>query len=410
MEATIYHDHEENRKAIFSGIQSKIKNGLYQDGLNYYTNMTKDQIEKRLINYKTGFLDYKNRLSNTDSIQEYFNAYQYILQFRKFILGNLGEINYTFVIRTNTKDFVNIQTLTLGSASFIDLIKNQSGVITGLKKDGDNIRISGIIPKLRELIASIQGQGMQIKISQNCNSFVLTNDRLGTRQEFSNGKLFKSYIQTLQRHQNAGKWYDFELKINKDNSTESETKVFSIEILNVHNSPKSSSIFSAIGKYFTDETIAKKNIANLANISIDSNMPNAGNLTELYILAKARLNNGQNNFYHPRRQPVKGQDLFALYKQVKSNTNPFYSGGDFLMNQIKSFLGSNPSLTSYKTIRKSIENFYNALNSTNTQTIKESLSKLLLQKSSTQNTITEIQKDLSNDIANAFEQFFSKLQ
>jgi len=35
---------------------------------------------------------------------------------------------------------------------------------------------------------------MQIKISQNCSSFVLTNDRLGTRQEFSNGKLFKSYI------------------------------------------------------------------------------------------------------------------------------------------------------------------------------------------------------------------------
>jgi len=28
MEATIYHDHEENRKVIFSGIQSKIKNGL----------------------------------------------------------------------------------------------------------------------------------------------------------------------------------------------------------------------------------------------------------------------------------------------------------------------------------------------------------------------------------------------
>jgi len=28
MEATIYHDYEENRKVIFSGVQSKIKNGL----------------------------------------------------------------------------------------------------------------------------------------------------------------------------------------------------------------------------------------------------------------------------------------------------------------------------------------------------------------------------------------------
>jgi hypothetical protein len=54
--------------------------------------------------------------------------------------------------------------------------------------------------------------------------------------------------------------------------------------------------------------------------------------------------------------------LFELWNEVRTNREPFYSGGDYLLNQIKSFLGSNPSLTSYSTIRKTIENFYNALN------------------------------------------------
>ena len=43
------------------------------------------------------------------------------------------------------------------------------------------------------------------------------------------------------------------------------------------------------------------------------------------------------------------------------------------MNQIKSFLGSNPSLTSYSTIRKTIERFYNALNSSSIAETKELL-------------------------------------
>ena len=59
------------------------------------------------------------------------------------------------------------------------------------------------------------------------------------------------------------------------------------------------------------------------------------------------------------------------------------------MNQIKSFLGSNPSLTSYKTIRKSIDNFYQALNNTNIETVKRELSKLLLQNSSTSEKLTK---------------------
>jgi len=40
-------------------------------------------------------------------------------------------------------------------------------------------------------------------------------------------------------------------------------------------------------------------------------------------------------------------------------------GGDDLTNQIKSFLGSNPSLTSYKAILKSVQQIKNILSNTN---------------------------------------------
>lgn len=59
------------------------------------------------------------------------------------------------------------------------------------------------------------------------------------------------------------------------------------------------------------------------------------------------------------------------------------------MNQIKSFLGSNPSLTSYKAIRNSVDKFYQALNNTNIETVKQELSKLLLQNPSTSEKLTK---------------------
>jgi hypothetical protein len=81
--------------------------------------------------------------------------------------------------------------------------------------------------------------------------------------------------------------------------------------------------------------------------------------------------------------------LFELWNEIRANTEPFYSGGDYLMNQIKSFLGSNPSLTSYATIRKTIERFYNALNTSTIAETKDLLSKELLQENSESELITK---------------------
>jgi hypothetical protein len=46
-------------------------------------------------------------------------------------------------------------------------------------------------------------------------------------------------------------------------------------------------------------------------MSVDPSYPNAGNLTEMYISAKARLNEGHNDF--KERTPVPGHTLFELY-------------------------------------------------------------------------------------------------
>lgn len=59
------------------------------------------------------------------------------------------------------------------------------------------------------------------------------------------------------------------------------------------------------------------------------------------------------------------------------------------MNQIKSFLGSNPSLTSYSTIRKTIKRFYDALNASSITKTKELLAEALLQQDSKSDLITE---------------------
>lgn len=79
------------------------------------------------------------------------------------------------------------------------------------------------------------------------------------------------------------------------------------------------------------------------------------------------------------------------------------------MNQIKGFLGSNPSLTSYSTIRKTIEKFYNALNASSIAETKELLAKELLQENSKSELITKEQRELSQAIAESFARFFKDL-
>lgn len=408
----ITHDTASIASTIYSGIDPIVNRLLKTDVLDYYAKMTEEQKRTELLEYKKDFAEKKAELQNTTSIEAYFNAYEKILEFRKFILGAAGTINYTFVIKANqqgSSGSVSMQTITLGQLDFLKLMKDDSGNIIGLQQSGDNLRFSSAFKsKLRALIKDIENQGMSMKIDSNCSFFILTNETLGTKETFTSGKLFKARINSLQRKYKIQQFYQFELDVTKDISSKTGKNVFKYFITRVDGNPESSSVFSAIGKYFADERTAKQQaVQESYGISVDPSYPNAGNLTELYILAKSRLNQGKNTFYP--RQNVSGMTLFELYNQIKANTEPFYSGGDYLLNQIKSFLGSNPTLSSYKTIRKTIDNFYNALNTSSMAETKQQLAKLLLQKDASSQLVTKEEIKLSQTIMQSFTAFFNNL-
>lgn len=406
--------------AISSQIAPVIEEVLKKDVMDYYGKLTAEYKKKELENYKAKFKEHLNKINNKEvPVGAYFDAYEDILNFRQFILGELGAINYTFSLRAidSKQQRVFMKNITLGRAEFIELMgrtKNEKNEILGLDKTNENLRFStAFLQQLRQYIKNIQEKNMSFLIDSGCSHYILVNEDLGAREQFTNGKLFKSKIEAIQRNKerSGADLYIFDLDLKtsqqKDKSTGQKKTVFSLRVRDVNGNPESSSVFSAIGKYFADEMTQKRDYVKNNNININPNYPNAGNLTELYIVAKHRLNDGHNTF--PERTRVSGKTLFDLWKQVRSNTDPFFSGGDFLMDQIKSFLGSNPSLTSYKTIQTTVKGFYDILeSSTSPEQIKNKLSKKLLQENSN-NERTDNEKQLSKAIAESLDLFFQDL-
>lgn len=397
---TIFHNHGLFEQVVLDGIK---KINFNEDIKQYFSKVTVEEKKEKLQEYKKVFKDFSNKLSsNSDkSLIDYFQAYEKILEFRQFILGDLGKINYLLVIR-NTKN--EIRQITIGSQTFKDLIFDNENKIVGLSKDSGQIRFN--INFKNKLIELIKNE-IEININNDCSSFNLINTKLGAKKQFLNGPIFKSYIQHLQSVKRRGR-YNFTIDLVKDKSSKDEAAIFKYNIIKVQGNPASSSVFSALGKYFADEMAQKQSMkqSDTRNI-IDPTYPNVGNLTELYILAKQRLNNKKNNF--PKRRRVSGDTIFKLYNEVKSNTDPFYSGGDVLINQVKSFLGSLPSLTSFATIKKSINDFYKALNEDDYAKIEKKLEKLLLQQQSA-NKISKQEKNLSTAIFESFKNFFDDIR
>lgn len=416
----VFTDIDKTTTAISSQIAPVIEEVLKKDVMDYYGKLTAEYKKKELEVYKANFKEHLDKMEKEEvPVADYFEAYEDILKFRQFILGELGAINYTFSLRAidSKQKKVFMKNITLGRVEFIELMgrtKNKKDEILGLDKTNGNLRFStAFLQQLRQYIKNIQANNMSFFINSKCSHYILVNEDLGAREQFTNGKLFKSKIEAIQRNneRSGTDLYIFDLDLKKsqqkDQSTGQSKTVFSLSVRHVDGNPKSSSIFSAVGKYFADEMIQKRDYVKKNNININPNYPNAGNLTELYIVAKHRLNNGHNTF--PERTPVPGETLFNLWKQVRRNTDPFFSGGDFLMDQIKSFLGSNPSLTSYKTIQTTVKDFYDILQfSTSTEQIKNKLSKKLLQENSN-NERTDNEKQLSKAIAESLDLFFQDL-
>ena len=419
----------EIQQIIQSQTSPAIQKVLSTSALEQYSQKTQKEakeILQKLILYKNRFLWQREQLKKEVPLETYLSAYEFILQFRKFILGEeLGTINYTFIVTTYEKQSgYTVHNVKLSAEQFSKIISSYGGKFFLF---GDSIKFpSQLQTDLKKAIQIAKNPEKKASFSNKHfpfdvkigNEFSFTDEETGIKIRCSNKNFFISYLQSLasakgrismnKRHQIKGtNGYYFLLEHHGER----------IITTNARGAVLSSSIFSAVGKYLKDEFDAKTKYYSMQQSSSDKlkppSYPNAGNFTELYIVAKSRLNKGKNKF-EGSQQKVSGKDLFELYKQVKSNTDAFYTGGDYLTDQIKGFLGALPSLTSLKTIKNAVENFYQALkdveeNIKNIDHIKKELSKLLLQDESTSKSITDAQKKLNKDLVAAFEKFFSNL-
>jgi len=258
---------------------------------------------------------------------------------------------------------------------FRDLLFNNNKQIIGLDKTNDgNIRMNTVlIASLQQILLQLKNKGVNFTVDKNFVNFSIHNDNVGKSQEFKSANLFKAAIENAERRNPKYARYIFDLSVKittkKDNDTGSLKEIFSYTINKVGGRPASSSVFSAISKYAADEKLAKQQaIFNQSGKEIIASV-NTGNLTEIYKLAKDILNEGHNKFKNGKRY-ISGEQMYSIFQEVRANSDPFYMGGDILTEQIKSFLGACPSLTSCKTIKNSIENFYKALNKTDLKELK----------------------------------------
>lgn len=297
-------------------------------------------------------------LQSSKSVRKYFEGYEIILEARTFFLGKLGEITYTFVVALEGKIIqINIDSRTLEELIF----KNKK---FGLSGRSDTLRFNASFK------ANLQNYLYDILVNQT-GFELITNDKK-VNLKFESPVWMRNQLDTIRSMKQ--RWYTFylNLQITKNN------KGISWRYQKpTSGSRNTSSIFSAVGHYAIDEVQAKNQAIASAPVPIDRNISvNIGNLTQIYKKAKDALNHGKNNF-RPR-QNVTGESLFKIFQQVRSNTDPFYAGGDELEQQIKSLLGSMPSLTSFKAIKKQLKDLQIALNKDSFQQTKTEIEKMFI--------------------------------
>lgn len=353
--------------------------------------------KKEFENLKKKILSFS--LGEERKVQNYFQAYEIILDVRQFFLGEKGTIDYTILFSTKGRGkegSASIHEITIDRKTFSELMLSKDGE-KFLKESGGNIRFTrAFVSKLKQMANNIEAQdGFSFKITDN--NFKVVNEIIGKSRDYKGADLFKKQIER-QTKMKEGNRYIFEINLEKVTSTKDEKDILSYKIRGVGGGDDSQSIFSAIGKYTADEIEAKNSIIKKGGFNTQVYIPNRGNLSEIYSLAKMKLNNDRNKFgSNGEKRFVSGQNLFPIYAQVLGNIDPFYSGGDILSTQIKSFLGSCPSLTSFSTIEETLKSFQKILSKDNLDDIYIDLQKKLI-KEENENAILKEENELSKEL------------
>lgn len=389
-------DKKRIQSTITTTIHSQSFPVLKKQAPSYFTEESQKK-KKEFENLKKKILSFS--LGEERKVQNYFQAYEIILDVRQFFLGEKGTIDYTILFSTKGRGkegSASIHEITIDRKTFSELMLSKDGE-KFLKESGGNIRFTkAFVSKLKQMANNIEAQdGFSFKITDN--NFKVVNEIIGKSRDYKGADLFKKQIER-QAKLKEGDRYIFEISLEKVTSTKDKKDILSYKIGGVGGGDDSQSIFSAIGKYTADEIEAKNSIIKEGGFNTQVYIPNRGNLSEIYSLAKMKLNNDRNKFgSNGEKRFVSGQNLFPIYAQVLGNIDPFYSGGDILSTQIKSFLGSCPSLTSFSTIEKTLKSFQKILSKDNLDDIYIDLQKKLI-KEENENAILKEENELSKEL------------
>lgn len=154
------------------------------------------------------------------------------------------------------------------------------------------------------------------------------------------------------------------------------------QITNLTNS--GSTLYSAVYRYFSDARLGKGGVGNW------------GNFYQAYRLLYHK--SSKHNQYHPRRSTIAKAFSQVLSEGGKSGS--FATGGDVLREQDKASFGSNPTLTSTRTVINTLKDLANNLQIyINTNSI-EPLIKMLIRK----NTANKLEKKTYQEAIEALKE------
>lgn len=402
-------------------LDENLKN-VKPDIVNFFVSQTKEKIKsyEDFLYLKSQvqkyYHDFADKTGNQVPLETCFKAYELLLDIRKFFLGDLGEINYSILWSYKEKNGnAKIYDMIISHKMFRDLLLNEDkdakNMILGLNKSSEgNIRMdTTLLASLQEILFQLQKKGVDFTVDNNFSNFSIHNDIVGRSQDFNNANLFKAAIENAEKRPSKYAHYKFKMDVKLsqkyDEKKEKMKDIFHYTIKEVSGRPRSSSVFSAIAKYAADEKVAKEQkVFDTYNKEIQGSI-NTGVLTEIYKLAKDILNNGHNHF-QPKRY-ISGKTMYDIFKEVKGNSDPFYMGGDILTDQIKSFLGSLPSLTSFTTIKNGITKFYDAFNKKDLSNMKNELTQILIKDEKQQ--LYKVEQQMSKKLTIALDQTFNEV-
>ena len=154
------------------------------------------------------------------------------------------------------------------------------------------------------------------------------------------------------------------------------------QITNLTNS--GSTLYSAVYRYFSDTKLGKGGVGNW------------GNFYQAYRLLYHK--SSKRNQYHPRRSTIA--KAFSQVLSGGGKSGSFATGGDVLREQDKASFGSNPTLTSTRTVVNTLKDLANNLQIyINTNSIQP-LTKMLIRK----NTTNKVEKKAYQEATEALKE------